>query len=321
MSDFTKQIEALTAGVGVVRFTPRTHIEILGSDRATFLHNLCTADIQKLAEGQGSEAFFTDVQGKVIGHAAVFCGHESFRLETSAGQAADLMRHIDRYLITEDVRLEDRTDEWEQLIVAGRQSKPLLSKHCGPLTELVDEFRHARGKTAEGWVDIRRMPLIAGNCYFLVATPETVRSVRKALLADGAAGCGVGAVEVLRIENGWPYYAQDITSKNLPQEVCRNEHAISFTKGCYLGQETVARIDALGHVNRHLVGLRCDGEQPPIVGSGIAVDGKQVGAVTSAIWSPRLGAIGMGYVRREHADVGTQLTVGKSRARVVALPM
>ena len=153
--------------------------------------------------------------------------------------------------------------------------------------------------------------------------------ITAALANAGAVPAGADAFEMARIEAGTPLYARDISDKNLPQEVNRDALAISFTKGCYLGQETVARIDALGHVNRVLVGVRFAGSEPPPPGTELTVteaqgsEGKAtVGAVTSAAYSPRLGSsLALAYVRRGHTQPGTQLTSSAGPAQVVSLPL
>jgi folate-binding protein YgfZ len=124
-----------------------------------------------------------------------------------------------------------------------------------------------------------------------------------------------------RIEAGVPLFGRDITADNLPQEIGRDQVAISFTKGCYLGQETVARIDALGHVNRQLVGVRFEGNEVPAVGTKLTAEGKEVGQVTSAAWSPKLAApLAIALVRRGHAKAGTRLTSASGDAVIVVLP-
>jgi folate-binding protein YgfZ len=120
------------------------------------------------------------------------------------------------------------------------------------------------------------------------------------------------------LEAGWPWYGVDITEDNLPQEVNRNEQAISFTKGCYLGQETVARIDALGHVNRRLAGLRFDADDLPRPGLELRIDGKGVGTVTSAAWSPRWDRpIALALLRQKPSAVGTRLASDVGEAEVI----
>ena len=143
-----------------------------------------------------------------------------------------------------------------------------------------------------------------------------------ALVAAGARPCGHDAVEMARLEAGTPLFGQDITDKNLPQELARNAFAISFTKGCYLGQETVARIDALGHVNQTLCGLRFPAPHIPPPGTELTADGKVVAHVTSAAFSPRLGSpVALGFVRRGHDAPGTKLRSSLGEASVVELPL
>jgi folate-binding protein YgfZ len=134
--------------------------------------------------------------------------------------------------------------------------------------------------------------------------------------------CDADAVEAARIEAGAPLFGRDITLENLPQEVGRDAQAISFTKGCYLGQETVARIDALGHVNKLLVGVKFAGDQLPAARTPLRAGGKSAGEVTSAAWSPRLGAVlALAYVKRLLAKPGTRLESDAGSAEVVALPL
>jgi folate-binding protein YgfZ len=156
-----------------------------------------------------------------------------------------------------------------------------------------------------------------------------VDAITAALANAGAVPAAMDAFEIARIEAGIPFYGLDISDKNLPQEVNRDAQAISFTKGCYLGQETVARIDALGHVNRVLVGVRFAGTVPPPTGTevfpadGQGSEGKStIGAVTSAAYSHRLGApLALAYVRRGHNQTGTQLGSPIGPAQVISLPL
>jgi folate-binding protein YgfZ len=134
--------------------------------------------------------------------------------------------------------------------------------------------------------------------------------------------CSREALEMIRVEQGYPWYGIDISEENLPQEVDRNAQAISFTKGCYLGQEPVARIDALGHVNKVLGGVTFTGEELPTAGRELWADGKVVGQVTSAGWSPRLARpLALAYLRRGFQAAGVRLTSNLGEATVVALPL
>ena len=136
----------------------------------------------------------------------------------------------------------------------------------------------------------------------------------------GAIPCSAEALEIVRVEARSPLYGRDITDENLPQEVGRDDQAISFTKGCYLGQETVARINAIGHVNRFLVGVKADSARVPKPGEELAAAGRTVGRITSAVWSPRYGVpLALAYVRRGHHRLGGSLELTKDSSKVVIL--
>ena len=241
--------------------------------------------------------------------------------ETVAGEAAKLLAHLDRYVMREDVKLTDRSQERAEWLLAGPAAPEVLA--AAGASELPgDPFMSVSAVIAGAAVWLRRTPL-AGPVSFLVDGPrEAFAAIGAALQSAGAKKVDEAAWHARRIEWGWPLFGVDITDKNLPQELNRDRLAISFTKGCYLGQETVARIDALGHVNKLLVGVRWRGETAPAAGAELSVDGKPVGQVTSASFSPRLDApLALAYIRRLHATPGAKLTTGDGQAEVVTLPL
>jgi folate-binding protein YgfZ len=319
--DDLRDYDCLTRAWGFVDFGRRTQIELRGEDRQQFLHNLCTNDILRLRPEQGCEAFVTNVQGKCLGHVLVFAGHQSLVIETSPDQAAGLLSHFDRYLITDDVQLVDHTDDWGELLVAGRSAKGWIERLTGgDSIEAMCDHRAVQCGGVPAWV--RRAPMTIEPSYLIACKRTDLPAVHKQLHADGAVPCGAAAFHMARIEKGFPWYGWDITEKNLPQEVNRDQAAISFEKGCYLGQETVARIDALGHVNRIAVALRCEPAEVPQVGTPLMVDQQTVGEMTSAATSPRLSApVALAYVRRRFAEPGTTLALPHGTATVVRLPV
>jgi len=315
------QHTALTQGVGVTDLSDRTRLELRGSDRVSFLHAFCSNDIKRLAPGCGCEAFVTSPQGKTLGHVLVFCDTDRLLLDTSPGQAQSLSAHFNKYVISEDVEFVERTAELGNLLVTGAHAAQTLQQRTGsaPPSELLS-FVPTRIAGCE--VVIRRVEYAGVTSFFLQVVANEIPRLMAALLENEAVLCGPEAVEAARLEAGFPLFGRDITDDNLPQEVGRDAKAISFTKGCYLGQETVARIDALGHVNRSLVGLKFASSEVPAFGSALLTDGKDVGHVTSAIWSPILNApLAMGYVRRVHARPGTMLATTISSAEVISLPI
>ena len=316
-----QQYAALTTGAGIAPLA-RTRIELTGRDRAKFLHNFCTNDINRLTPATGCEIFITSVQGKVLGHGHVLCEEDRLLFDGVSGQAEALLPHLDKYLITEDVTLADHSAQTATFLLAGEAAADKLADASG-IEVSPESSSHANGEIAGMAVTAARIPL-AGPTSLLVSCPaEQAAAVHATLVAAGCLPCEAEAeaVESLRIETGYPLYGRDITEANLPQEVDRDAQAISFTKGCYLGQETVARIDALGHVNKKLVALKLDGEAIPTADTAIfptADQEKPVGHITSAAYSPRHEApLALAYLRTQHTPPGTKLHCAGAAASVL----
>lgn len=313
--------EALVQRAGLADLGARTQIELTGKDRAAFLHNLCTNEVRKLSAGQGCEAFLTTVQGKTLGHVFVWMGPESTVLDTVPGQSETLLKHLDHYLVCEQVELADRTEAWHELLLAGPNSAALLSRlSAAPVP--AGRLAHVQTELAGKPVSIRRTDIAGPESYLISVSSRDVEVIRAALLAGGAEATSNEAFEAARIEQGFPLFGPDFSDKNLPQELARDPWAISFVKGCYLGQETVARIDALGHVNKTLVGLRFEGFEVPPVGAELTVDNQVVGQVTSATYSPKLAVpVALGFVKRGPNAIGSRLESNFGPVEVVALPL
>jgi folate-binding protein YgfZ len=310
---------ALHSGAALIALGPRTLIQVSGGDRASFLHNMCTADIKKLAPGCGCEAFFTNVQGKILGYGYIFAGVDVHLIETAPGQTEPLTAHLDRYIIREDVELLDQGQTWAETLLAGTDATRLLGEMFNASLP-AEQLSHINVSLAGADASVRRVDWAPDDAFLIACRTNEFDALRKAILSAGAIPADAEFFDAVRVEHGIPLYGRDITDANLPQEVGRDAAAISFTKGCYLGQETVARIDALGHVNRLLCGLRF-GEQTPAVGTELSAQDKVVGSVTSAAFSPKLSApLALGYVRRGHTSPGTIVHSSAGEAEVVALP-
>jgi len=316
------EYEALVSGTGVVDFRGRTLIELTGADAASFLHSFCTNDIKRLGPGQGCEAFITSVQGKILGHVIVCREAERIVLDTVPDAAEKLMAHLDRYIIREQVTLADRSQEWGELLLGGAACPGVLANHLGvALPESVWSSREGEFK-GRAIVVQRVDPLLALPAFLLRAEAGAVTLLEDGLAGSAAVRCSEPTFDSVRMEAGWPLYGRDITEQNLPQEVDRDAVAISFTKGCYLGQETVARIDALGHVNRKLRGLKFAEGAAPAAGMPLMAGDKEVGAVTSAAYSPKLGRpLALGYVRRGHEAFAARLAAAHGEVEVIRLPV
>ncbi|MBX3413883.1 MAG: folate-binding protein YgfZ [Pirellulales bacterium] len=307
----------ITAGAGLVDFGTRTQLELRGDDRASFLHNLTTNEIRKLPVGSGCEAFLLDKNGKILAFVYVFAGPESLVLETVPEQGPFLIEHLDRYLIREKVELADRSAEWSELYLAGPNAAEVLSK-CGVIDPPQARLACSESTINDKPVLVRHVDFTAPGGYLIAFPRDAADTIRQTVNQAGAKTCDSAAFDTARIEAGTPLFGVDITHENLPQEVDRDALAISFVKGCYLGQETVARIDALGHVNRTLVKLRFEGAEVPPPGTPLSDTTREVGKVTSSTFSPKLNApLALAYVRRGSNTPGTTLKAKEIIAEVI----
>ncbi len=237
--------------VTVFDLSGRTQLELTGVDRAKFLHGFCTNDIKRLEPGQGCEAILTNIKGKAVGHVFVFATATALWLDTVASQANTIIGHLDRYLIREDVTFHDRSLERGALFVTGPHAAQLLMLDAG-----LGLYGHVERESFGQPFSIRRVDLL-NQPGFLISLPLANRESRlRSLLAIGVVSGSSDLFESLRIAAGMPFYGSDITDESLAQEVARTSQCISFTKGCYLGQEPIARLDALGHTNRELRRVR-----------------------------------------------------------------
>jgi folate-binding protein YgfZ len=299
------------AAAGLFDVSHRGKIELTGRDAAKFLHNLCTNDVLHLAPGAACEAFFCTAKAKTVAyvlveHLRLPDDQDLFRLDVAPGQAERLLKHLDYYLISEQVEITDRTRDLAQLHLAGPQASAVLEQLACP----VPPARHS--------------PLGLPG-HDLLCPREGAASIWQRLIAAGARPAGLDAYEVLRVEGGTPVYGKDIDENRFAVEVNRAAQAICYTKGCYLGQEPIVMARDRGHVNRFLVGLKLLGDGPLSPGARVFQAGGEVGQVTSAAASPWLGAIiALAYLRRGTHEPGTLVEVesGVARlpARVTALP-
>jgi folate-binding protein YgfZ len=313
--------EALTHRAGLVELAEWSVIELTGKDRVQLANSFTTCDVKKLPEGRCGEAFVTSPQGKTLGHVLVVPMAERLLLLTTPGQAAKLIAHFDRYIIGEDVNLRDATPLTTVWLAAGTQVSEVLSRAV--VRPLPAEPRtQTTALLGEVPLLVARVDWLPGPTYLLAAPREATGTARERLVEAGMKPCRWAAFDVLRVEAGWPLFGTDITDDNLPQEIGRDAQAISFTKGCYLGQETIARIDAVGHVNRHLVGVRFAGSEIPAPGTQLFAADKEVGRVTSTVWSPKLAApLAIAILKRGQSKPGQELTSSAGAANVVAFPV
>jgi folate-binding protein YgfZ len=280
------EYEAATTQAALFDVGERTLLEISGPDRARFFHNFCTNEIKRLKTGEGCEAFVPNVKGRVLGHVFVDATESSLWADADPAQADRLVCHFERYVINEDVEIADRTAEWGELLIVGPEAAHRIGRLGVDVTAL-GNLKH-RPCDIGGAVRVRRFDVEPHRGFVILVSRDRGAELWDELCQADVTPAGWQVWTALRIEAGLPVYGVDISDENLAQEVGRTKTAISFTKGCYLGQEPIARIDAMGHVNRELRSLRVAGEFVPPAGSRVFADAagsSQVGAITSSAYS------------------------------------
>jgi folate-binding protein YgfZ len=282
-----------------------TIIAISGADRIKIANNLCTQDLRSLESGQVCETFVTDVKGRTLSHGLMWGRPDEVWFVSSPGQGERLVPHIDRYIIREDAQVRDASSEWHAfLFLKVEDAMSLLDTVPSP-----------------GSIEALSVPWIAGGGLLLVSTQnaESAQAIEALTAVRGA--CTLSDCtkrdgwERQRIEAFWPWYGVDIDDRNLPQEASIDARAISFKKGCYLGQETVARLDALGQVQKRMVQLVFESVPNIELPYTIEADGKEVGRLTS-LAATEQGGVGLAMVRRGHFAAGTWLDIAGHRAQV-----
>jgi len=312
-------------GAGLFRLAERGLIGVEGADRVRWLNGMLTNDVAQLAPGRqrsGCYALLLTRIGRIVADVHVLLRDGSFWLECERPAVAPLLATLGKFVIADDVSLSDTTGGWERLALEGPAAGAVFAGAAGEAPGLAPD--------ASDGFRIAGTPVLAGawgvsgeDALQLFAPAGSGAAVAQALLRAGAGHglleAGEEALEVLRIEAGTPRYGRELSEAVLPAEAGLSR-AISTTKGCYTGQEIVARMATRGGASHALVGLALEGTSTPAAGAAISAQAAQVGEVTSAALSASAGAIALAYVRRAHAAPGTALAVEGRAARVEALP-
>jgi tRNA-modifying protein YgfZ len=304
------QYRQLREECGLLDRSARGKLTVNGPDAAEYLQGQLTNDVEALEPGDGQYAALLDRKGHMQADMRVLRpGAEEIWLDTEPEALAAARRHLEMYSIGRDVRVADVSEERAILSLIGPRAVEIAG--TAALPENSCETSAVAGAEC----------LVAGTregIDLIVAAAEAVR-LREALLAAGAVAVSPAAVEIIRVEAGVPRFGAEMGTATMPAEAGIVEDAVSFTKGCYIGQETVARLHYKGRPNRHLRGLRLSAPAEP--GSALRLGEKEVGELGGAVVSPTLGPIGLAILRRE-AEPGTELAVGEDgvTARVVDLP-
>ncbi len=321
--DWQAEYRAFRQAAGLFWPPSVAQVEITGSQRAEFLNRLCTNKLDRIQPGEGCETFLADANGRIVYFVFVYAGPESLVLHTAGGLGPSLGSYLDYYLIREDVRIQDRSAQWGELILAGPSAAAIVERLTNANLTGGEQYIATFDVSWNGRpLMVRRQQQRGFQSFPIAVEAADQGTLWHALRQLGATPCGVTALDAIRIEEGFPVIGLDITEKTLPQEVGRNEKTISFTKGCYIGQEIVARIDSRDAVKKILSGIRFQSADVPTAGGELTHGGEAVGQITSAAYSPGFGAgVALAYVRRPYHEPGTVLESAWGSATLVELPM
>ena len=318
-----REWRAASAGAGVFAAGFRGLIAAVGADRIAFLQGMLSNDVKALSPGHGLYAAFLTQQGKVVSDLRVYAQADRLLLDVLIWRRPTLTEGLERYIVADDVELT--TPEDEPLIgLEGPFARAIAGEALG-ISELPGTTFDHVGTVFEG----APVSVIAASETdrqgILVCGPaRCAAALFDACIEAGAQPLGMQTLNVLRVEAGVPWAGLDMDDSTLLMETGRSA-AISFTKGCYLGQEVVERISARGHVNRQLAGVVVEGDALPAVGARLLADGHEVGYVTSAVRSEALQRpIALAIIQKKHAAPGARVVVdtdaGAVAATVSALP-
>jgi folate-binding protein YgfZ len=301
----------LRGGAAWLDVSGRGKIRVAGLDRARLLHAMTTNHIQQLTPGTGCYAFFLSAQGRVLADVNVLCRQDSLLLDTEPETLHKMVEHLEKFIIADDVMLEDLTPAFATIAVEGPKSTDALLAAGVPAPAV------CHGASLEWGEALVATLSVTGSPGFFIIVPVVEKDeLLRRLQAAGAVSADEEAFNVVRLEHGKPRYGEDISERYLAQEV-NQAQALHFHKGCYLGQEIVERVRSRGLIQRVLKALEIEGQVAPEPGTKIKFDGAPAAEITSAAYSPALGkVVALGYVRMEYVEPGTEMTSGDLRARV-----
>ena len=313
---------AVRQGLGVLDLSHRGRLRLTGSDRAAYLHRIISNDVEGLSVGAGNYATILTNRGKIIADMNVYVFEDSIGLETNAETTLGLYQELDKYLIADDVTIEDFTEHTGTIGVHGSKSAELLQEVYGFDVGDLPEYHSLIHE-----IDGQRIVCVRANetgetGYNLCTVAESIEWLWDTIMTKGrvlgAEPVGLTALNSLRIEAGIPRYGAELDDSVFPGEA-ELEQAISYEKGCYIGQEIVARMKYRGHPNRLLRGFEIMSDTPPRSGDRLLDGDKEIGWITSAVVSPTLGkTIGIGYVRSAFTDEGSRVEIETADSRVDA---
>jgi len=330
--DAAAEHAALWESAGILDLSFRSRICLVGNDRARFLHGQVTNDIKKLRPGEGCYAAIVTAKGKMESDANIFNLPDELLLDLEPGLAEKISARLEKFIVADDVQIVDAAPHYGLLSAQGPKATEVI-RSLALFSGIPDKpFASVKISDADlGEIYLANHPRTGSIGFDLFVPNHSFSIIAEKLIgaAKNFGGCAAGwtAFETARIEAGIPRFGADMDESNLPLECGIESRAVSYNKGCYIGQEVINRIHSIGHVNKELRGLRLadDLKTLPARSDKLFHNGREAGHITSAVKSPVLHAnIALGYVRREAFEIGNKLTLraqaGESTAEIVEVP-
>lgn len=304
----TPGYQALRQGAAWLDLSQRGRLRITGEDRARLLHAMTTNQVQGLTPGQGCYVFFLNAQGRILGDANLFCFEDYLLLDTEPETRKKLSEHLDRYIIADDVTLEDVTGATAAISIEGPRAAEVLES----LGAEVPSDEHSWFSWGARSIARVNTTGSAGFCVFVDIADKVDLLARLSSVPHASAE----DARTVRIENGRPRYGEEITERYLVQETGQLQ-AVDFHKGCYLGQEIVERVRSRAQIHRVLCRIEIDSTQAPVAGAKLKAGENDAAEIASAVYSPSAGkVIALAYVRVPHNQPGTELSLDGAQARI-----
>jgi folate-binding protein YgfZ len=324
--DWLREYRAARETLVLIDKNYRAYLRFTGPDRVRYLNAVLTNNIKDLALNNGIVSLFLNPQGRIQAEIETYATEGALFCVSYASIRGTLVPALDKFIIMDDVTLTDETDLYGTVALEGPRAAELVKQLTGVdlnnLTEL--SFRETLLAGIPCGLTKRSPRGIAGAEFLALREdlPRLWQILREA--AAQADGCPMGyrALSALRLEQGIPWFGYDFSDLQIPHEAGLQDSHISYTKGCYTGQEIVERVRSRGQVNRVRVLVKFDTPEPPIAGTALTADGKEAGQITRGSFSPALQtAIGMAYLRREKSEAGSQLECSGIKATVIRAPL
>jgi tRNA-modifying protein YgfZ len=330
LGEFAAEYSAAREAVALVDTNYRAFFRLSGPDAQRYVNAVLTSNVRDLIPGQGAVGLFLTPQGHILDEIESLALDGSILAVSHAMARERTYSTFDKFIIMDDVTLEDQTPSTGTLDLVGPHAAALISELSGIELSQFPELAHV--EITLGSIPCRMAHhKLAGNFAAMLIVPREHlallwRQMEAHVREVGGAGAGIEAINSIRLEYGTPWFGSDYDEKNIPHEAGLEHSHISYEKGCYTGQEIVERVRSRGHANRRLTTLQFLAAEPPAAGTKLVAQGNapssEAGHVTSTAFSPMLGRpIGLGYVRREHAALGTRLDAAGVAVEVIAPPL